>query len=87
MKTRLPVSAPPLLALQCLPVFFWVEREPAPVWTAAQSGTNTGRVQAVGIATAVGGDRFVAWGSTDALLMGGANTTAADDRRVVVRTA
>ncbi|AMJ67071.1 hypothetical protein [Hymenobacter sp. PAMC 26628] len=65
----------------------WVEQEPAPIWTAAQSGTSTGRVQAVGTATAVGGDKFVAWESTDTLLMGGATTTAADDRRVVVRTA
>lgn len=87
MKTRLLILAARLLVQRYLPAFCWVAQEPAFVWTAAGSGTNTGRVQAVGTATAVGGDKFVAWASTDTLLMGGATTTASDGRCVVVRTA
>lgn len=86
MKTPLLIPAPRLLALRYLPAFFWVEQEPAPVWTAAGSGSSTGRVQAVGTATEVGGDKFVAWSSTDMLRMGGATTTAAADCSITVHT-
>lgn len=87
MKALLPSAVVRSFAPHYLPAFLWVEQEPGPVWTAARSGTGAGRVQAVGTATAVGGDKFVAWASTDTLLMGGATATAADDRRLVVRTA
>ncbi|MGI4884753.1 MAG: hypothetical protein ACRYFR_07305 [Janthinobacterium lividum] len=86
MKTPVPSLVARALALRYLPAFFWVEQEPAPVWTAADPGSSTGRVQAVGTATEVGGDKFVAWSSTDTLRMGGATTTAADDRPIAVRT-
>ncbi|AWM33547.1 hypothetical protein DDQ68_12585 [Hymenobacter nivis] len=76
-----------LLARRYLPAFCWVAQEPALVWTAAGSGSNTGRVQAVGTATEVGGDKFVAWSSTDTLRMGGATTTAAADCPIQVHTA
>lgn len=86
MKTPGLLPATRFLARRYLPAFFWVAQEPVPVWTAARPGTGTGRVQAVGTATAVGGDKFVAWSSTDTLRMGGATTTAADDRPIAVRT-
>lgn len=86
MKTPVPFSATLLVTQQHLPAFFWVAQELTPVWTAADSGSSTGRVQAVGTATEVGGDKFVAWSSTDTLLMGGATTTAATDRPIVVHT-
>ena len=86
MKTSVPSSVAQALALHYLPAFLWVEQEPGPIWSATQAGSSTGRVQAVGTATEVGGDKFVAWSSTDALLMGGATTTAPDDRRITVHT-
>lgn len=87
MKTPVPFPVARALTLHQVPAFLWVEQEPAPVWSTAQAGSSTGRVQAVGTATEVGGGKFVGWSSTDALLMGGATTTAAADRRIVVHTA
>ncbi|OGX90906.1 hypothetical protein [Hymenobacter coccineus] len=87
MKVLLHPAAGRPFELHYLPAFFWVAQEPAPVWTAASAGSGTGRVQAVGTATEVGGDKFVAWSSTDSLCMGGATTTAADGCIIVVHTA
>ncbi|TPG67104.1 hypothetical protein [Hymenobacter nivis] len=87
MKTTVPPTVARTLALHYLPAFLWVAQEPGPVWSAVPGNSSRSRVQAVGTATEVGGDKFVAWSSTDALLMGGATTTAPAGCFIKVHTA